>query len=425
MRMLGGVIAAHPFISTLIGDASLSRRPMRRIIGPLTQMGATVTAGRRRSSTRHHSRRRPRRHPLRARHAQRPGEVGGAAGRPPGERRNPGRGTGLYPGSYGTRPWRRSAPRSTVAGRPITLAGGQRLPGRATARARRPLLGGVPRRGRRGAGRIGRDHRRCRPQPDARRAARRASPLRRRRSTPPSTTSGTASRSAVCVIRHGARTADRRDRARRRARSDRRAARARHAGTFGGSVTVSGAGELRVKESDRISGAGRRALRAMGADADERPDGFQVRAARPAHRRHRRCPRRSPAGDGLCHCRARRHRPHASRAPTPWPCPTRLFRGSSTAARVKATRSTWLASWAPARPRWPAPSPSGSTGRPRTSTTCIEREERRDIPTIFRQDGEPYFRARERRRANRACSPNAARSSPSAAAPSPTRPIAN
>lgn len=26
----------------------------------------------------------------------------------------------------------------------------------------------------------------------------------------------------------------------------------------------------------------------------------------------------------------------------------------------------------------------------------IERQERRDIPTIFRQDGEPYFRARER-----------------------------
>ena len=47
-------------------------------------------------------------------------------------------------------------------------------------------------------------------------------------------------------------------------------------GTFGGSVTVSGAGELRVKESDRIAElvAG---LRAMGADADERPDGFQIR----------------------------------------------------------------------------------------------------------------------------------------------------
>jgi 3-phosphoshikimate 1-carboxyvinyltransferase len=49
-------------------------------------------------------------------------------------------------------------------------------------------------------------------------------------------------------------------------------------GTFGGSVTVSGAGELRVKESDRIAElvAG---LRAMGADADERPDGFQIRHA--------------------------------------------------------------------------------------------------------------------------------------------------
>ena len=61
-------------------------------------------------------------------------------------------------------------------------------------------------------------------------------------------------------------------------------------GTFGGSVTVSGAGELRVKESDRIAElvAG---LRAMGADADERPDGFRVwRGARPTggvvHARH-------------------------------------------------------------------------------------------------------------------------------------------
>lgn len=44
MRMLAGVVAAHPFISTLVGDASLSRRPMRRIMGPLTQMGAVITA---------------------------------------------------------------------------------------------------------------------------------------------------------------------------------------------------------------------------------------------------------------------------------------------------------------------------------------------------------------------------------------------
>jgi 3-phosphoshikimate 1-carboxyvinyltransferase len=44
MRMLAGVVAAHPFTSTLTGDASLSRRPMRRIVGPLSQMGARFAA---------------------------------------------------------------------------------------------------------------------------------------------------------------------------------------------------------------------------------------------------------------------------------------------------------------------------------------------------------------------------------------------
>jgi 3-phosphoshikimate 1-carboxyvinyltransferase len=44
MRMLAGVVAAHPFVSTLVGDRSLSRRPMRRIIGPLSRMGAHLEA---------------------------------------------------------------------------------------------------------------------------------------------------------------------------------------------------------------------------------------------------------------------------------------------------------------------------------------------------------------------------------------------
>ena len=49
---------------------------------------------------------------------------------------------------------------------------------------------------------------------------------------------------------------------------------------LGGSLEVSGASELRVKESDRITAlvAG---LRALGVDADERPDGFVVRGGRP------------------------------------------------------------------------------------------------------------------------------------------------
>lgn len=44
MRLLAGILAGRPFTSTLVGDASLSRRPMQRIIEPLTAMGARVTA---------------------------------------------------------------------------------------------------------------------------------------------------------------------------------------------------------------------------------------------------------------------------------------------------------------------------------------------------------------------------------------------
>jgi 3-phosphoshikimate 1-carboxyvinyltransferase len=44
MRLLSGILAAQPFSSRLIGDSSLSRRPMRRIIEPLSQMGATIHA---------------------------------------------------------------------------------------------------------------------------------------------------------------------------------------------------------------------------------------------------------------------------------------------------------------------------------------------------------------------------------------------
>ena len=44
MRLLAGVLAGCPFATTLIGDASLSRRPMRRVIAPLTAMGATITS---------------------------------------------------------------------------------------------------------------------------------------------------------------------------------------------------------------------------------------------------------------------------------------------------------------------------------------------------------------------------------------------
>jgi len=44
MRLLAGVLAGHPFSATLVGDASLSRRPMRRVMTPLERMGARIQA---------------------------------------------------------------------------------------------------------------------------------------------------------------------------------------------------------------------------------------------------------------------------------------------------------------------------------------------------------------------------------------------
>jgi len=45
MRLLTGLLAGQSFDSELIGDASLSRRPMQRVIEPLAQMGADIAAG--------------------------------------------------------------------------------------------------------------------------------------------------------------------------------------------------------------------------------------------------------------------------------------------------------------------------------------------------------------------------------------------
>lgn len=42
MRLMAGVAAGHPFTVEMTGDASLRSRPMRRIQGPLEQMGARV-----------------------------------------------------------------------------------------------------------------------------------------------------------------------------------------------------------------------------------------------------------------------------------------------------------------------------------------------------------------------------------------------
>jgi 3-phosphoshikimate 1-carboxyvinyltransferase len=43
-RLLMGLVASHAITTTFTGDASLSKRPMQRVIAPLSRMGADITA---------------------------------------------------------------------------------------------------------------------------------------------------------------------------------------------------------------------------------------------------------------------------------------------------------------------------------------------------------------------------------------------
>jgi 3-phosphoshikimate 1-carboxyvinyltransferase len=44
MRLMSGIVAAQPFRTVISGDASLTRRPMRRVIDPLERMGARIAS---------------------------------------------------------------------------------------------------------------------------------------------------------------------------------------------------------------------------------------------------------------------------------------------------------------------------------------------------------------------------------------------
>ena len=287
MRMLSGVLAAHPFLSTLIGDASLSRRPMRRIIGPLARMGAQMAAG----------------------PDDRPPLVirgGGLQGiqfspeTPSAQVKSAvllagiqASGETVVTESAATRDHTERALETfgaavTVRGRQISVRGGQRLQGQqlrvpgdlSSAAFMAVAAAALP----------GSDVTITHVGLNPSRAAL-IDVLRRFGAAVDMSADESWNGEPVgrLRIRHGA-------------MRDLVIAPDEvpevidelpviaALGTFGGSVTVSGAGELRVKESDRIAElvAG---LRAMGADADERPDGFRVwRGARPTggvvHARH-------------------------------------------------------------------------------------------------------------------------------------------
>ena len=276
MRMLGGVVAAHSFISTLIGDASLSRRPMRRIIGPLSKMGATITAG-------------PGDRPpitiagteLAGIHfepetpsAQVKSAVLLAGLQASGET------SVLEPATtrdHTERALGAFGAQVAIAGRRIVLKGGQRLAGcalRVPGDLSSAAFWAVA-----AAAMTGSDVSIANVGLNPSRSAL-LDVLRRFGADVEETLEDDWNGEPVgrLRIRHGAMTdlvitpdevpevID-------------ELPVLSTLGTFGGSVTVSGAGELRVKESDRIAElvAG---LRAMGADADERPDGFQVRSGK-------------------------------------------------------------------------------------------------------------------------------------------------
>lgn len=276
MRLLAGVLAAHAFESTLVGDESLSRRPMRRVAEPLTRMGARVTTG---------ADGRP---PLRIRGgALRAIELAPAV--PSAQVKSAVLLAGLH--AEGTTvvvepiPTRDHTERALAAfgvavdARPGTasLQGGQRpaardlqVPGDLSSAA----FFGIAAAALPGSDvtieRVGLNETRTVWIDVLKRAGARIDVTR----------DGEAGGEPYgrVRIRYGDPARLEIEAAEVPAVIDELPALAAMA-TCGGQITVSGASELRAKESDRISAlvAG---LRALGADADERPDGFTVRGGR-------------------------------------------------------------------------------------------------------------------------------------------------
>ena len=74
IRMLSGILAGQPFPTRIFGDESLSRRPMRRIMTPLSEMGAHIRAREDQFPPLEIQGGKLQPHPLRSARPQRPGE---------------------------------------------------------------------------------------------------------------------------------------------------------------------------------------------------------------------------------------------------------------------------------------------------------------------------------------------------------------
>ena len=276
MRLLSGVVAAHRFVTTLTGDESLRQRPMARVIEPLQRMGARIEA-------------RDGRAPLTiagadlvavdytldVASAQVKSAIllaglqaeGTTSVTEPSATRNH---TELALEAFGA-VVRRTATTISVAGmqqlRPVAL----RVPGDASSAAFWAVAAaGLPGSDVEIAG-VGLNPTRTAFLDVLRRAGARIDA---------EVTSGSGSEPCGTVrVRHGTLRPIVVGPADVPALIDELPALAA-LGTFGGGIEVSGASELRVKESDRISCLVS-GLRALGSTVEERPDGFRVFGDRP------------------------------------------------------------------------------------------------------------------------------------------------
>ena len=277
IRMLAGILAAHPFQTTLTGDESLRRRPMRRIIEPLERMGARFASA-------------DGRPPLTIEGTARPSSIVFAPEIPSAQVKSAVILAGLHAeGTTSVReplPTRDHTERALQAfgvavgsvGNVVTIEGGQRLAGReltvpgdiSSAAFWLVAAAALP-----GSEimieEVGLNPTRTFILDVLKRFGAHVN-------AGASTEGDLGEPMGTIVVRHGALrditiTPDEVPGV-----IDELPVLAALA-THGGGLTVTGAQELRVKESDRISALAD-GLRRMGADIEEQPDGFRVRASR-------------------------------------------------------------------------------------------------------------------------------------------------
>ena len=279
MRMLAGILAAHPFLSSMSGDDSLQRRPMRRIIVPLERMGARISS----------SDGRP---PLTIQGASRLAAIDFEPDVPSAQVKSAVLLAGLHAEGV-TRvveplPTRDHTERAldafgvqvTTSGRTLSVAGGQRLTGRAldvpgdvsSAAFWMVAAAAMP------DSEVTIEHVGLNPS----RAAGLIDILRRIGAEvdviPDAAPSPSGEPIGTIVVRHRALMTAEIAPEEVPGVIDELPVLAALA-THGGELRVRGAQELRVKESDRISALAD-GFRRMGADIDEHPDGFHVHGTR-------------------------------------------------------------------------------------------------------------------------------------------------